>query len=217
MQMCLQWKWYYPDYPIYIFDNGSDYDHVFKDKTYPTDKIFHYEDNNFIPNLKDFLKTHIHPVYPYYVLSDPDILIHPATPSNFLDYFMAAIKQGYHRAGFGLITDDLPVWNEKHAWIRGDEVALLTQEVEVNGAKGYKAPIDTTFCLYSSDNPWTAPMNGVDWGNCVRLFWAFHLTWYLDPERINPEMDFYFKSAKYRVPGQPSAGANNNRPKQYIQ
>jgi hypothetical protein len=216
MQMCLQWKWYYPEYPIYIFDNGSDVDKVFTGKLYPTDKIFHYADNNFIPNLTDFLNKHIHPHYSHYVISDPDILIHPATPPNFLDYFMEAINQGYHRAGFGLMFEDIPAWNEKQAWIQGNERELLTDEVEIFGAKGFKAPLDTTFCLYSTKRPWTAPMNGQDWGNCVRMFKAFHMTWYIDPERVNPEMDFYFKTAKAHITGQPSAGANNNRPKQYI-
>jgi len=134
-----------------------------------------------------------------------------------LEYFNACIEQGYHRAGFGLIVDDIPEWNFERAMIQGNERELLTDVVEINGVKGYRASLDTTFCLYSTKRPWTSPMNGQDWGNCVRMFNAFHLTWYLHPEHINPEMDNYFKSAKYRVPGQPSAGANNNRPKQYIQ
>lgn len=219
MQMCLQWRWYHPDaekYPIYIFDNGSDIDTVFKDRLYPTVHTYHYTENNFIPNLTEFLNVHIHPHYSYYVITDPDILIHPATPPNFLDVFVDLIKEGYHRAGFGLIVDDIPEWNFERAMIQGNERELLTDVVEINGMKGYRAPLDTTFCLYSTKRPWSSPMNGHDWGNCVRMFNAFHLTWYLHPEHINEEMHNYFMRAKYRVPGQPSAGANNNRPKQYI-
>lgn len=218
--MCLQWRWYHPDadkYPIYIFDNGSDIDQVFKGRLYDTVHTYHYDQNNFIPNLQAFLSEHIIPHYMYYVLTDPDLFIHPATPPNFLEIFKGLIESGYHRAGFGLISQDIPEWNFEAAMIKGNEAELLSQPVEFRGYHGYKAPLDTTFCLYSTKNGWYSPMNGHDWGNCVRMFQAFHLPWYLHHDYINPEMDFYFKAAKYRVPGQPSAGANNNRPKQYLQ
>lgn len=218
-QMCMQWRWYYPDseqYPIYIFDNGSDLEHTFKGWICPTAKIIHYDDNNFIPNLTNFLNVHIKPHYEYYVITDPDLFIHPTTPPDFLQVFKGWIDNGYHRAGFGLIIDDIPSWNFEADTIKYNERELLQTPVYYGNYIGYEAPLDTTFCMYTSKNSgWHAPMNGKDWSNCVRMFKAFHLTWYLHPEHINPEMDYYFKAAKFRVPGQPSAGMTNNSPIQY--
>ena len=223
-QLMLWWRWYHPNretHPIYIFDNGSSSPELLpyisgQNKLLYADIVAHYPENNFIANLNDFIDKHIKGAHDYYVLSDCDIMPHPATPPNYLEVMQQAIESGYHRAGFGLITNDLPEWLEKRANIQCNEIELLTNEVEINGVKGFQAPIDTTFCLYTTKNSgWHAPMDGQDWSNCVRLFQAFHLGWYLHPEHINPEMDYYFTTAKQHEVGKPSAGANNNRPEKY--
>lgn len=222
------WQYYHNDiekYPIIIFDNGSTSPELMQLLRYYSArteiKVVWYDKNNFIPNLKDFIANYITGKYEYYVLSDCDILPHPSAPWNYLDVFMHLIDSGYHRAGFGLISDNLPDTLHLGANIAHDERQLLSQPVSIdyNGKtySGFKAPIDTTFCMYTTKNSgWSAPMGGNDWGNCVRIFEAFHMPWYIDGENMTPEMDFYFTSAKYRVPGTPSAGANNSRPKQYI-
>lgn len=217
-------RWYYPENPIFIVDNGSTYkpladyyNSIEKYKIY----FFTFSENNFISNLGRVLYFDIINNYDYYIISDPDIMPHPNTPPNFLEIFKDAIdNKGFHRAGFGLITDDLPKELNEREMIIGNENALLNKPIPLffndKQYEGYMAPLDTTFCLYKRDNGgWSSPMNGNDWGNCLRLFKAFHLGWYVNPNFVNEEMDFYFKSAKYRVPGEPSAGKNNNRPEQY--
>lgn len=225
-QLILHWRFYHPNeetHPIYIFDNGSQSPDLYRVLDHLDNiraaKIKFYSDNNFIPNLRHFIDTVINPHYEYYVLSDCDILPHPSTPWNYLDVFKHLIDSGYHRAGFGLITDDLPLYCSNRANIIHNETSLLTNpisfEFEGQVYEGYVAPIDTTFCAYSTKNSgWAAPMNGKDWGNCVRLFRAFHQTWYLNPEHVNPEMDYYFKSVKKHTGG-PSAGNNTHRPNGY--
>lgn len=218
--------WYYPENPIYIVDNLSTYDPLLTYYAEPFSnnrnlKIWTYAENDCIKNLQTVIKGHINHNYEYYIISDPDIMPHPNTPPNFLEIFKDAIdNKGFHRAGFGLITDDLPEELNERKMIIGNEAALLNQPIPFfykdKRYDGFKAPLDTTFCLYKRDNGgWSSPMNGNDWGNCLRLFKAFHFGWYLRPDFINEEMDYYFKSAKYRVPGEPSAGKNNNRPEQY--
>lgn len=217
------WRWYQPENKIYIVDNGSTYKPLidFYDTLLSDESIVVYKtgQNNFIPNLQNFLKTHIGTGYDYYVISDPDIMPHPNTPPNFLEVFKTAIdNHKYHRAGFNLITSDLPPYLNEREMIIGNEAELLKdrEALTYGGHMGYKAPIDTTFCLYKTENGgWKAPMDGADWGNCLRLFSAFHLMWYVDENNINEELEYYFTHAKYRVPGEPSAGKNNNRPKQY--
>lgn len=223
------WKWYNPRNPVFIVDNGSDEttplfsfynrldgycDFLPIDSVY----VFKYEENNCQKNLAEFIENHIKGKYEYYCISDPDIMIHPNTPPNFLEIFRDLIdEKGYHHVGFNLITNDLPGWLEKREEIVFNESELLKNPKDnYDGFIGYKAPIDTTFAMYTTKNSgWHSPMDGKDWGNALRIFNAFHLGWYLHPDYINEEMDFYFKTSKQHVIGEPSAGRNNNRPNKY--
>jgi hypothetical protein len=217
------WRWYYPENPIYIIDNGSTYASLIN---FYSNMNLQWKDitfiqcgkNEFISNLTKWLENLIKPKYQYYVISDVDIMPHPSTPPNFLEIFKNYIdNHKFHRVGFNLITEGLPQWLHEREMIIGNEAELCkTPVLEYQGHKGYKAPIDTTFCLYTTNNSgWQAPMNGEDWGNCLRLFEAFHSGWYIHGDHLNDEMKFYFENSKYRIPGEPSAGRNNNRPKQY--
>ena len=206
-----QWQSYHPDYDIYVIDNGSTYEPLLDYynsgiKAY----IVRYKQNDFVGNLRSWIDTN---KPEWYVISDPDISIHPATPPNFLDYFKQAIEQGYHRAGFDLIYDDIPDWNPKKQWIQGDQKELHGDKVLVGDYVGYRAPIDTTFALYTSHNSgWQAPMSGKDWGNCVRLFNAYHLPFYEHKDYLNEERKYYYQSTKKRDRGKPSAGRSHFNP-----
>lgn len=207
------WKWYYPENPVYVIDNNSDYVPL---KEYYSQNAFtlYQSENNFIENLNGVLEVR---KFEYYVISDPDIMPHPATLPNFLEIFKHAIDHyGFHHAGFDLITEDIPDWNPKQKWIQGDEIMLKGNPVVINydgrDYNGYKAPLDTTFCLFKRDNGgWSAPMSAENWTNSLRLFKAFHLPWYLKKENLNEEMKHYFATCKRFEPGQVSAGKNNYR------
>lgn len=206
---------YYPDSDIYVVDNGSNYAPLLD--FYNISKrlrVFSYPENDFIGNLSSFITYELQSEY--YVITDPDISILPTTPPNFLEVFKAAIDSGFHHAGFGLKTDDLPEWNPKSKWIQGDENALLSVPVTIahegKEYKGFRAPIDTTFALYKKSNGWSAPMTGEAWNNSVRLFEAYHLTWYLHKDYLNKEMKYYFETAKRRELGKPTAGQNHYNP-----
>lgn len=207
------WKWYYPNNPVYVIDNGSTYKPLL-DYYKTIDFVTEVRVNDFVGNLRRFLDEKR---FPYYCISDPDIMPHPATPFNFLEIFKSIIDAGYHHVGFDLITNDLPEWNPKAGWIAGDEAALhhREQRFEYEGKvyTGFKAPIDTTFALYCRHNGgWSAPMPSEHWDNSIRLFNAHHLTWYLDKNHLNDEMKHYFSTCLTRDDSKPSAGRNHFRP-----
>lgn len=212
-----QIRWYYPENSIQVVDNGSTYEPLleFYEDAPLWLHVFKYKENDFVANLKDHLNGH---PAEYYVITDPDLSIHPATPPNFLEVFKTAIDvYGFHHAGFGLITYDIPAWNPKVGWIQVDERALLSKPVTITHEGkdyyGHRAALDTTFSLWKRDNGgWKSPMDGASWGNSLRLFQAFHLPFYLDATRLNPEMQHYYATCKRRELGQPSAGRTHYAP-----
>lgn len=217
------WRWYNPQGRVFIVDNASTYEPLLA--YYDTLNeggmdVFRYPENRLGKNLREFIDKNIIDKYEYYVISDPDIMPHPNTPQNFLEHWVNYIKSGFHRVGFNLIISELPSWLNYRDGILYDESELIKDRLVVRceGFNGYRAPIDTTFAMYTTKNSgWYSPMNGEDWSNALRIFDAFHLGWYIDGDRLNKEMEYYFKSARYRVPGQNNAGCNNYRPKRFIE
>lgn len=220
------WKWYSPQSKIYIVDNASEssdinyfYEQIPDDELLSNVGVYQFSKNDCVGNLRTAIDEIVKSEY--YVISDPDIMPLPGTPPNFLEIFKHAIDHyGYHHAGFGLKTDDIPAWFEGRANMLHDEMALLNTPVEIgyNGKlyHGYKAPIDTTFALYKKSNGgWSNPQSPESWSNSLRMFSAYHLPWYLHPDHLNEEMQSYFSSAEYRIPGKTSTGKNNYRPKKY--
>lgn len=213
------WKWYYPENPVHVLDNGStkkNYQAVHYLGSGIT--VNYFTENRCTDNLKDFLSKN---PFDYYCISDPDIMPLPNTPPNFLEIFKHCIDHyGYDHVGFGLKTDDIPDWFEGRANMLHDEQSLLHTpiKIEYEGKEytGYRAPIDTTFALYKKANGgWQNPMTSGKWSNSLRLFQAYHLPWYLHPDHLNDEMKYYFETAKYRIPGKTSTGVNNYRPNKY--
>lgn len=225
----INWWWWYNGQtsPIFIVDNGSTYGPLddFYDELANNNSsisVFHFSENDFIPNMKFFLSD-VFPAqgnFDYYVISDPDIMPHPNTPMNFLEIWKNYIENhSFHHVGFNLITSDIPDYFNDRAMVTGNEAEFTNagRRVVMHGShSGYKAPIDTTFAMYSTRNGgWPSSNSGKDWDNSLRLFEAFHLGWYIDGEKLNPEMKNYFETCRKHIPGEPSAGKNNNRPTQY--
>lgn len=211
------WQFYYPKNKVVIIDNGSTYEPLLK--WYETFQIgvrrVKYKENTPTQNLRKYLDD-FKPEY--YVISDPDIMPHPNTPFDFLEIFKDIVDKGYHHVGFQLIIDDLPSWLHNKENVKHNELQLRHEPISVNGHMAFKAPIDTTFALYTSKNGgWESPMSGEAWSNSLRMFNAFHLAWYLDGEKLNPEMKNYYSTAAYHKPGEPSACRNNYRPKQFYE
>src|SRR5688572_19073783 len=77
-----QIQFYYPENPIYVLDNGSDY--LPLDLWYSTGvvNVIKFNENDFVKNLTNFL-AHGGNQFPYYIVSDPDLSITPTTPPNF--------------------------------------------------------------------------------------------------------------------------------------
>jgi hypothetical protein len=222
-QLVNWWRLHRPNDPVIVVDNASDDPALVRWLSAPHEmvEIRRFDENRCVQNLAETIqKAKEH--HPFYVISDPDILPHPATPPDFLEILVKLVSEmGFHHAGFNLITNDLPQdlnpgYRRK---IINNEALAQGQEIVEVGHQGRKhqarrAAIDTTFALYSSKGSgWHAPMDGGDWSNAVRIFRAFHLQWYIRDWAVPEEMQRYYKSALGPDHGSgTSAGRNNYRP-----
>ena len=191
----INWWYWYGGGRVFLLDNASNtVPHTARDI-----EIVRFERNTARANLASFLRTLTDD---YYVISDPDIMPHPSCPPDFLDILHHAVAvEGLHHAGLALETD-IPEWVPPI--IRDDALrneasfkdpsAAFTMDYHGRKIPGHRAPIDTTFALYSRANGgWQSPMPGPAWSHSARFFRAFHLGWYI-PEHPNAEMDHYFKT-----------------------
>jgi hypothetical protein len=222
----VNWFRFYSKGDIYILDNSSTYPPLREYLSYIHGRdnisVIGFERNDGADNLRALINEKISKTYEYYVISDPDVMPHPSVPADFLEVFRYCVDGlGYHHAGFCLKIDDLPDNIENKALILNNEALFWQTSVAVTYGgrtyRAYRAPIDTTFALYKSDRGWEKPLRP-EWNNSLRMFEAFHLPWYIDPKRVNEEMDFYFKTARGPVSiyGKAYDLYANYRPAQYV-
>jgi hypothetical protein len=222
----INWFRFYSKGDIYILDNASSSPPLLQylSQVHGNDNIhvvrFQYNEGS--DNLRSLIDQKISKAYKYYIISDPDIMPHPSVPMDFLDVFRHCIDNlGYHHAGFCLKIDDLPEHIENRTLILNAEGPYWKEPVTIIYAgrsyRSYKAPIDTTFALYRADKGWEKPIRP-EWNNSLRIFEAFHLPWYIDPHKINDEMDYYFRTARgpISIYGKTYDLFANYRPSAYI-
>lgn len=222
----INWFRFYSQSDIYILDNASSYPPLLQyfSCIHGQDnvQVVRFERNEGSDNLRNLIDGRISKAYEYYIISDPDVMPHPSVPVDFLDVFRHCIDNlGYHHVGFSLKIDDLPEYIENKALILNAEAPYWRKTITIRyggrNYSAYEAPIDTTFALYKADEGWEKPLRP-EWHNSLRIFEAFHLPWYIDPQRINDEMDFYFKTARgpISMSGKAYDLYANYRPSKYI-
>ena len=65
-----------------------------------------------------------------------------------------------------------------------------------NTVKYIFAPIDTTFGLYKAGMPWSRLKMGI---RVLPPYAARHLDWYIDPENLTPDQEYYMKHASDKI------------------
>lgn len=127
----------------------------------------------------------------FYVYTDPDVIIDPACPPDFLAklYEMLLRYPSLDKIGLGLRVDDLPASNPFKLQIQNHEASLRGAPLR-DGF--YAAPVDTTFALYRPG------ARGGYWLNAARSsapYQALHRPWYEDPAMQDDERAHYLKHA----------------------
>ena len=167
--------------PIIIMDNCS---------TYPPMKIYY---DNIQQEIGDRITIHRfntnygHNVYKIrgdllpnqFIISDPDLLLHPDMPINMSDILLA-LSEAYGASKVGTALDlsdrdkfvDCPNYHNQNN-IYQHEIQFWSYRIQYPKLELYRAAIDTTFCLVNRDKA----------GFPIRIagnFTAKHLPWYKD-------------------------------------
>jgi hypothetical protein len=124
-----------------------------------------------------------------FAYTDPDIVPVAECPLDALDRFSELLDRYRlpHKAGFGLLIDDLP----DHYWHKDAVLAAEAPMWQWPLERGvYYAPIDTTFDLYREGSSWAR--------EAIRMgppYVARHDSWYMDFDRLTEEERFYAERA----------------------
>lgn len=160
--------------PIVILDNHSDYEPLLEYyKSIESDNItIHLLPENY-GHLVSFKLPNLLPSM--YVLSDPDLDLHPDMPSTAIkDLMIVSERYKCNKVGLALdISDhDKFIAGDYGKMVYNIEKSYYTRTIEDKDYILYVAPTDTTFCLVNNKHSVSS---------CLRIggnFTARHLPWY---------------------------------------
>lgn len=128
-----------------------------------------------------------------YVVTDCDVVPSDDCPLNWPERLSWALGEfpGYHKAGLGLRTDNLPA----HYARRDHVIKWESQFTERPLADGvFDAITDTTMAVYRSLEDWPGfSMSAVRTGF---PYVAEHLAWYENLDELDPELAYYHEHAE---------------------
>jgi len=175
---------------IYILDNDSTYPPLLEYYKTVNAKVMFLKQN---VGYKALWETNVFDQFKdkYYVYSDPDILLQPDCPKDFVYQLYVYLNKysGKEKAGVALKIDDLPnFYANKQEAIKNESV-FWENVLEENV---YDAMVDTTLALYK---PFA--FGNAEECDAIRVggkLAAQHLTWYLDSNNL-PEEELFYKGS----------------------
>lgn len=165
-------------------------------------EVYRSEVNNhltIIDTIKHYMS--IHPEYEYYVVTDPDIELNNVE-GDILEYYIYLSKLYEDKLVIGpmLKIDDIPdyypykakmIASHTNQFWKHQPSSIVYNDKELNILP---CLIDTTFQLAhrSFINNKRFPRNGI---RTYEPYDARHLDWYLDPNNLTPDQEWYSKKA----------------------
>ena len=136
----------------------------------------------------------------YYVVTDPDIEIDGACPSDLLDLyaFLLSSVRDADVVGPMLRIDDLPHCYPLRQTVLTRQHDLFWHKAPTpvpwrSGQIAFqRAVIDTTFGMYRASYSFSRMTNGL---RTYAPYWARHLDWYLDPDNLTDDQAWYLRTS----------------------
>ena len=140
-----------------------------------------------------------------YVVTDPDIAL-DNVKGDILEVYSHLLKKLRNASVVGpmLRIDDIPDYYPQKERVVKDSWHTNFHQREINTIEYGEneiinfvyAPIDTTFGMARAGKRWVRPMRGA---RVLSPYSARHLDWYLDPENLTPDQEYYMKNASNKI------------------
>ncbi len=140
-----------------------------------------------------------------FVITDPDLLLNPRLPDNFLDtLYLLTEKHHIGKAGFALDIHDISQLRQEkfdiggqhfHIWEWEEKFWKHPNEPTPDGDPVYKANIDTTFALYNKR--YFDPCHYLTAVRVGGKFTCKHLPWYRQSDIPMNELADYIETQEY--------------------
>lgn len=145
-----------------------------------------------------------------FFVSDPDIVPADTCKPNLLARLHRFLGRhpGYTKAGLALKIDDLPTHFPFHERVRKFE-SRYWKSRPIGKSEFRQAALATTFCCMrsvDSVNEWCYS-KGKD-ARTMPPDLGIHEPWYLDPDNMPEDEQYYYDHAPRRQPGKPEAGTS---------
>ncbi|MDA0991973.1 MAG: hypothetical protein O3A51_14635, partial [Verrucomicrobia bacterium] len=179
------------DTAIIVLDNASTYPPLagyYQSLTAANIQIVRLGYNSGLEGIEDIVKEL--KGYPYYVVTDPDMIPYPDTPTDILSKMRAVLErqQDYSHVGASIEIDDIPEHYPLRDSVRAWESRYWPPEAKAVEPGVYEAWVDTTFGMYRRTSDVTRIDPALRLGRPYRLK---HADWYMNPAAMTDEQKFY--------------------------
>lgn len=134
----------------------------------------------------------------YYIYTDADVKLSPECPADVVERMFHILKHERRKAfkiGPSIRITDLPDHYCHKQEVVEFESKYFNEEVIVNGAKLYRAPIDTTFALYRPRIGLSRRVS-LEAYRMAEPYSIQHLPWYQNSAHLSEEDAFYVKACQ---------------------
>ncbi len=148
-----------------------------------------------------------------FIVTDCDVVPDRNCPADWVRQLGGILDRlpSARKAGLGLRTDDLhprnPRRDEIRAWEAQYQAVADGGHLDIlPGESAVRADIDTTLAMYRRFEPFAL-------GPAVRTrlpYLARHLAWYENPDRLTPELAYYYEHAEHGHWRAPEGYADNH-------
>ncbi len=133
--------------------------------------------------------------YDKFVITDVDLLPYANTPKNLMSHLSSLLDQypEYNHVGTSLEINDLPDHNPMKAMVIKYENIFWPPLARALDGDVFVGKIDTTFAMYRSSSNILKTEGAL---RTNRPYTLKHVDWYLNPENLPPEYQYYLASCK---------------------
>ena len=117
--------------------------------------------------------------YPKYIITDPDLVSYPDTPSDTIQHLSALLDKypNYNHIGLSIEIEDIPNYYPMQALVKKWEAKFWAPQAQVINNEVAIANVDTTFAMYRQDSKICSFEHSL---RVLRPYTLKHVDWYMN-------------------------------------